>query len=248
MIFFSMAEVLHAQPADREIVNQSISWLSATTNLKISSRLTIILDGQFRFMGNLDPMQQQARTGLDIKINDHLSVAPLAYVHTWNFLYGKQPLAFANNEHRIWQQIFYKHDLGRIKADHRLRVEQRFLKVQKQSGEDIVDEGYTNRQNRLRYRFMARIPIGKLNIDPKTFFVSVYEEVFFSWGKPVSFHEPDQNRIFAGGGLQVNKTLSIQGGFLYQMLIKSNGVEQENNTGLKLILTYNPDLTKPGKE
>ncbi len=35
----------------------------------------------------------------------------------------------------------------------------------------------------------------------------------------------------------------MQGGFLYQMLIKANGAMQENNMGFQLQLTYAIDLT-----
>src|SRR3712207_9011964 len=60
-----------------------------------------------------------------------------------------------------------------------------------------------------------------------------YTTLFRSWGDHVTFHEPDQNRIFTGIGYQFNTDLSLQGGFLYQMLIKSNGAKQENNLGFR---------------
>lgn len=247
VLAFGISSGIFAQPANRAIVNQNIEWFSVTSNLKVSKRLTVILDGQFRFVQGFEPLQHQARTGLDVKINDHLSIVPLAYVRTWNYQYGKQPAAFANNEHRIWQQVFYKHNLWRMKVDHRIRLEQRFIQVHSQSGTEIIDEGYTNKQNRIRYRFMSRIPINHPNIDPKTYFASVYDEAFYSWGKTVTFNEPDQNRIFAGLGYQFDKKLAVQAGFLYQMLIKSNGTKQENNTGFQVIVGYNLDLTKPSK-
>jgi hypothetical protein len=234
-----------SQPANREIVNQSIEWFSVTNTLKVHKSLSVILDGQFRFAEGFEPLQHQARVGLDIKINDHLSVLPLGYVYTWNYLYGKQPNAFKNNEHRIWQQVVYKHNLGKIKVDHRFRFEQRYIQVHTLGSDGVVtDDGYTNKQRRFRYRLMARMPLNSDKIEAKTYFAGVYDEVFVSRGEKVTFHDPDQNRLFAGIGYQVNPKFSVLGGCLYHMLIKSNGAKQENNVGVQLIFNYSIDLTR----
>ena len=234
-----------AQPAGRKVVDQSAQWFATTANLKVSNRLTILLDGQYRYIEG-HPQQFQARTGLEVKINDHLSIIPLAYVYTWNSIYGHLPSHYANNEHRIWQQAFYKHDVWKMKIDHRVRVEERFMQRK-------PDESYSaNKQIRLRYRFMARLPLNSEKIEPKTVFASAYDEVFYScgealgFGEYVTFHEPDQNRIFLGAGYQVNKELSLTLGGLYQMLIKGTaGAQQENNIGFQLMASYNLNLMKP---
>jgi len=233
-----------AQPSNREIVDQSIQWFSITSNLKMTQRTTLILEGQFRQAGNFDPMQYQFRTGVDVMLNKHFSIAPIGYVYTWNYKYGEQPAAFENNEHRIWEQVAYKHHVGRFNISHRVRLEQRFVQVHTDKEGEIIDEGYDVYLNRARYRFMATVPFNHAKVEPKTYFGSFYEEVFYSWGDIVTFNEPDQNRIFAGVGYQVNSPLSIQAGFLYQMLIKANGAKQENNVGVQVMLTYNVDFTK----
>jgi len=234
-----------AQPAGRAVVNQPVQWFSAAANLKLSKTLTAIVEGQYRYAGSLDPMQYQARTGLEVRLNSHVSIVPVGYVWTENFLYGKQPMAFKNNEHRIWEQISYKHGIGRFKFDHRLRLEQRFLQVHTRTAEGaVIDEGFTNRQGRLRYRFMAKVLLGhKKDFEAHTWYAAAYDEVFYSWGKAVTFHEPDQNRLFGGLGYQVCKPLSIQAGFFYQMLIKANGAQQENNVGFQVALNYTLDFT-----
>ncbi len=233
-----------AQPSNRKIVNNSIEWFAITSNLQISKKLSILVEGQFRYAQDLDPLQYQARTALEIKFKD-FAIVPLGYVYTWNFKYGKQPSTFENNEHRSWQQVTYKHFIGRIRFDHRLRLEQRFIQVHTLTDEGtIMYEGYDNRQNRIRYRFMSQIPLNEVTIKPKTYFLSFYDEAFLSWGKKIKFHEPDQNRIFAGLGYQFNKNLTTQGGFFYQMLIKSNGAQQENNVGFQVQITYNMNLVR----
>lgn len=234
-----------AQSSDRQKVNQSAQWLGITANTKISKRLTLVLEGQFRQVGNFDPQQYQLRAALDVKINDHFSIAPLGYVYTWNYRYGKQPAAFANNEHRIWQQICYKHTIGSLYVDHRLRLEERFIESHT-TGIDgrVTNEGYVNKQTRFRYKLTARLPLNGSKIGPKSYFLSVYDEIFVSRGERVTYYDPDQNRVFAGMGYQFGKSLTIQTGLFCQTLIKKNGAEAENNIGLQVNVTYNIDCTK----
>lgn len=229
-----------AQPAGREIVDQSLEWFSLTSSIELSNKLSLMVEGQFRYAREFEPMQYQARTALEVKLGDHFVLVPLAYVYTWNYLYGRQPASFANNEHRIWQQLSYKHSWGKILLDHRLRLEQRFIQRRTTDQEDnVIYHGYDNRQVRMRYRFMARMPLNNAEIVPGTWFLGVYDEAFISWGKSVTFHEPDQNRIFAGAGYQFDERLSVLPGFLYQMMIKDNGLKQENNLGVQVMFTYN---------
>jgi hypothetical protein len=230
--------------APRETVSQSIEWMAMTSNIKVHKHLNFVIEGQFRFVSNFEPMQFQVRTGPDVIVNKHWSFMPLAYVYVWNPQYGQQPNKYVNNEHRIYEQVVYKHSIGRLHFSHRARLEQRFLQVHEDVNGEIVNEGYDLYTNRFRYRFAANIPINNSKMDPKTFYASVYDEFFFSWGDPVTFHKIDQNRIFAGIGYQVTKDFSFQGGFLYQMLVKANGAKQENNSGIQVQINYNIDLTK----
>jgi hypothetical protein len=244
--FFSVFSIgLFAQPADRQIVNQSLQWFSIASNIKLNNTVTVYVEGQFRYADNFDPMQYQARTALDITLNKHWSFVPLGYVYTWNYLYGKQPASFINNEHRVWQQLMYKHKFKTINLSHRFRVEERFIEIHTKDSEGVVlNQGYDNHQTRFRYRFMATMPLKGEKIEAKSFFAGVYDEVFVSRGKLVTFHEPDQNRIFAGLGYQFNSSFNILAGPLYQLLIKSNGAKQENNVGVQVMATYNFDLSK----
>ena len=242
---FGAFQLANGQDGNRETVTQSIQWVAVSSNLKVSKRVHIILDGQFRQAGAFEPMQYQARTGFDIKLNDHFSFVPVGYVYTWNYQYGKQPASFANNEHRVWQQVMYKHHAGIVHFEHRLRMEERFLQhhTMTHSG-DVIDDGYNVLQYRLRYRLQARVPLSGRTIEPKTYYAIAYDEIFKSWGENVTFEKPDQNRLFLGIGYQFEKNFSMHMGGIYHMLIKKNGAQQENNVGVLLQLTYNIDLTK----
>ena len=173
-----MLQFVIAQPKNREIVNQPLEWFAFSSNLKLSKTITWMLDGQFRYASDFDQQQYQARTALEVKLSDHFTVSPLGYVYTWNYLYGEQPASFENNEHRIWEQIFYEHSISKLKIDHRLRLEQRFIESHTMMNNDIVGEGYSDKQNRLRYRIMIRMPINGPTIEAKSIFLSVYDEAF----------------------------------------------------------------------
>jgi hypothetical protein len=247
-LLFTLVLSIHAvfaQSGEREKVTQALEWFALTSNIKMTNRLTLMVEGQFRYADDFDAQQYQARTALDIKINEHLTISPLAYVYTWNYKYGKQPAQFENNEHRIWQQVSYKHGFGRLKVDHRLRLEERFIQHHSLLDDGtVVNEGYTNHQTRIRYRLMAKAPLNSSKIESGTYYAAVYDEIFFSWGDNVTYHKPDQNRIFAGLGYQFNEKLGVIGGFLNQTLVKSNGAKQENNIGFLIHFTYNVDLTR----
>jgi hypothetical protein len=229
--------------AQREKAEQSIEWFSLVNNIKVSDRLTVLAEGQFRFAGAFQPMQFQARTGLNVKANDHFSYMPLGYVYSWNPIYGVQPATYSNNEHRIFEQIQYKHKAGIFHLDYRIRLEQRFLEVHETQNGEVISKGYTLYMNRLRTRVAAQVPINHKTMDPKTLFASFYNELFLDFGGATIYTDPDQNRFFLGAGYQLDKSFSLQGGFLYQMLIKMSGLKQENNFGFQLTLTKNFDLT-----
>lgn len=230
--------------AQREKAEQSIEWFSLANNIKVSDRFTVLAEGQFRFAGAFEPMQFQARTGLSVKVNDHFSYMPLGYVYTWNPIYGVQPAAYANNEHRIFQQANYKHQVGILHLDYRVRLEQRFLQVHETSNGEVVNKGYTLYMNRLRTRIAAQVPINHKTMDAKTVFASFYDEIFLDFGGDTIYTDPDQNRFFVGAGYNVSKAFSVQGGFLYQMLVKYTGTKQENNYGFQISLTHNIVLSQ----
>jgi Protein of unknown function (DUF2490) len=228
---------------DREVVNQSIEWVSYSSNIKVHKHVNLYVEGQFRFAGTFEPMQFQFRSAADLNINKKLSIVPLGYVYTWNPTYGKQPNTFVNNEHRIWEQVVFKHDVGRFHVSHRGRLEQRYIEVHVNTNGEIINQGYDYYANRFRYRLMVNVPFNKSEMGPKVLFASLYDEVFVSWGPHTTYHEPDQNRVFAGIGYQASKKFTITTGALYQMLVKANGAKQENNVGVQMTLAYNFDLT-----
>ena len=232
--------------SQRERVTQGIEWIGASSNLKLTPRLGVFLDGQFRFAGT-ENMQHMLRGSLDFYITNHLSISPFGYSYIWNFKYGKQPASIVNNEHRIYQQLQYSHSIGKFFITHRFRAEERMIQFHSGTPPLVVDEGYDeNFQFRIRHRIWVNRPIKGSRFEPKSWYLASMFEFFMSWGDRVTYdNQIDQYRLFLGPGYQISKLANIQLGPYYQYLVKRNGLQQENNVGVLVQLNYNFDFTKP---
>ena len=245
VLFLSLQECV-AQSDGREIVTQPTEWFALNSNIKLHKRFGFAFDGQLRFVQDLQNYQHYLRNGLEVYITPKLSIVPVGYMYVWNFKYGKQPAAYANNEQRIWQQVLYRHSYKKLFFAHRFRMEERFIQKRHPgtNGEEVYD-GYDTYLNRIRYRLQIQFPLNKPKIEPGAWFIGVFDELFYSWGKGITRNKPDQNRMYAAVGYQFNKRFSLQGGPFYQLLIKKNGAQQENNIGTLIQFAYNLDFSKP---
>jgi hypothetical protein len=244
--FLSGAGTLHSQPAGRAVVAQPIEWASIQSNIRLDKRWGVAADAQLRFVKSLESMQHMIRGGLEFFISPRWSVIPVAYAYIHNYQYGEQPAAIVSDEQRVWQQVLFKHAIRRFSFQHRVRLEQRWSeKFHTDTNGNPVNEGYRLFVNRFRYRGMITLPLKGQKMEDKSWGVVAYDEFFISWGDPVTFHEPDQNRIFVGPLHQFSKKCSLSFGPFYQMLIKANGTKQENNVGVLVNLNLNYDLRHP---
>ncbi len=118
------------------------------------------------------------------------------------------------SEFRLWEQMTVNQFLDRIKIEHRYRAEQRWL------------NGLY--RNRFRYRLNVVIPINHPKIDPKTFFVSIFDEIFLNDRVP----HFERNRFSAALGYQFDKSLSVQVGWLNQYNYSLSSAGAKNNIAL----------------
>jgi len=102
------------------------------------------------------------------------------------------------NETRFWQQLTMNQYLERIKFEHRYRIEQRWFST-----------GY---RNRFRYRLNTVVPLNHIKMQPKTFYITAFDEIFLTNKAPYF----ERNRVFGGFGYQFNKLFTVQPGYLYQ--------------------------------
>lgn len=130
-------------------------------------------------------------------------------------------------EFRMWEQMTINNFLDRLKIEHRYRAEQRWL------------NGIY--RNRFRYRINLVVPLNHRKIQPQTYFISVFDEVFLN-NKVPHF---ERNRFSAAFGYQFDKSLSVQAGYLdqYNYSLTSDGAK--NNLAITVMYRINRKNTTP---
>ncbi|MCF3110592.1 DUF2490 domain-containing protein [Niabella sp. CC-SYL272] len=114
-------------------------------------------------------------------------------------------------ELRLWLQYTFTNKIGKLKMDHRGRAEQRFFHYPQ------TDVNKTDQ--RFRYRLSATLPINSKKVEPKTFFINGFEELFF--GPKADLLK--RSRLFAGFGYQFTKTVGTSTGYMWQRELAPSG-------------------------
>lgn len=241
VVFFSISLSVLSQ---KEIVAQNHAWAMYFGNHRLTERWGIHSEYQWRRHDLFNNWQQSLmRIGVDYYSKSQAQYT-LGYGWIKSFEYGEQPIAHNFNEHRIWEQLILKNKVGRFEFNHRYRLEQRILEQWKQTGSsDFEQNGYVFR-NRIRYRFMATVPLSRKEMKDNTLFLAVYDEPFLQFGKGVAKNILDQNRLYFALGWRFTKDFNIQLGYLNQYVVKTNGIQAERNHTLQIGITYNLDLRK----
>lgn len=130
-------------------------------------------------------------------------------------------------ENRIWEQLTFTSNLGRIFLEHRYRAEQRWL-----------NKDY---RTSFRYRLNAVIPFNHKQVQRNTLYMSVFDEISLGL-KAYSF---ERNRMSASLGFQFYSDLAVQAGWIFEdnnSLVSHN---EKHNLLINLIFQIarkNPDM------
>lgn len=197
------------------------NWLMYFGANKISDKFSIHSEIQYRnhTIAPNNTEQLLLRTGLNYHFSDKAFLTA-GYAYIPSHVYDSEQSAPETEEHRIWQQFILVNQLGRVKFEHRYRIEQRWV-----GG---------NYKNRFRYRLMLFIPLNKPKIEKGSLFIGLYDEVFVN-AKKTFF---DRNRLYGALGYQFSKSTGIQLGMMRQ---------QVNDFGkwyLQMAVVINTDLRK----
>jgi hypothetical protein len=230
--------------SQKQISTQQHAWVMYTGNHKLTERWGIHTEYQWRRSDYFQDWQQSLlRLGLDYYSKQNAQYT-LGYGWIRSYQYGEQPIAHANNEHRIWEQFILKNKVGRVEFQHRYRLEQRIIENWKvNSTGEFEQEGFIFRQ-RVRYRFFASVPLSRKEMVDNTLFLAVYDEPFLGFGKGIGKNILDQNRLYFALGWRFNKNFNAQLGYLNQYIVKTDGIKAERNHTLQIGLTYNLDFSK----
>jgi hypothetical protein len=234
--------------AQKEFVDQSNSWFSVTGNHRLTQKWGLHSDFQYRRSDFLSKrLQVLGRIGVEYYLPNSGEIT-LGYVWSRHYPFGLQPASSTIDENRFWQQFSIRSDYGRIRLQHRYRLEQRFLRKwqQDQSGDFYLGE--TSVRHRIRYRLQFMIPLNQRKISDKTWFLNISDEVFLGFGKGVEKNVLDQNRIYLGFGYRFDSKLNLQAGYQNQYVVKKDGVQVERNHILQISAFMSLDFRKKPQE
>jgi hypothetical protein len=230
--------------AQKNISNQYNAWALYTGNHRISSKVNLMTEYQWRRADGFKHWQQSLlRFGIEYVVNPKLSVMG-GYAWVKTFPYGTQPILHEFDENRLFEQLNLKDKVGPFEIQHRCRLEQRLLEqYAKNATNDLVrvDPVY---RNRIRYRAMVVVPLSRKEMGDNTLFLNVNNELFVGFGKGIAKNPLDQNRFIAALGWRFDPETNIQVGYLNQFVIKSNATDMERNHSLWISMVYNLDFTK----
>lgn len=227
----------------------SIGWYNYFGTFKISEKFGIHSEYQWRRDKLITTWQQSLlRVGLNYNVNPRIQCR-VGYAWIETFPYGEFPINSLGRdftEHRIFEMIQLTHKEGIIDLSHRFMLEQRF--VGRYSSATLTTEDEFPLLHRMRYLFRLQIPLKGIEINDKTPYVALFDEIFIGFGENVNANIFDQNRIGALVGYRFNKSLRIEAGYLNQTLQFGRQINEQNvfqsNTGFILNTHVNFDLRK----
>src|SRR4051812_9321007 len=143
------------------------SWDVANAEYYLNNKWNLWGEVQTRSQKLTDDFYyHELKGGVNFKPNKNLAVLLGTgqygtYSNGGNF---KSPVL--SHEFRIWEQLTLVNNIGRVKIEHRYRIEQRW-----------VNDNY---RNRFRYRLNPIIPINKPAVEKGTLFATIYDEIFLT--------------------------------------------------------------------
>ena len=213
------------------------AWYMENGTIKLNEKWLLFHDVQFRRADLLPEAQQLLlRAGIGYNLSKSIQVIG-GYCFVQTYPYGDYPVKHEFPENRFWEQLIIKAPIGRATFINRYRLEQRYL------GNSTTGSLANPRfENRMRYFGRMNIPMQKA--EDYKLYSFVYDEIFINFGKNVGVNIYDQNRIAAGLGWKLDKKLSLELGYMNQMVqqraLQPNGKSVlENNHTLIVSLVSN---------
>ena len=183
------------------------NWLLYFGNKKIDAKWNWHHEVQHRnynAIGDLEQLLLRTGIGYNLSENNDNLLLGYGYIRSENYVENMDEKVNVN-EHRIFQQFITRQSISIVKVQHRYRFEQRWI-------EDA------NFRLRFRYFLSLNIPINNRDIIEKTWYGSVYNEIFLN-NKQNIF---DRNRLYFGVGYKLNKTAKFEFGYMNQFLNNGN--------------------------
>lgn len=222
--------------AQRLSERNALGWYASFNTIYLTKKTSLWLEYQWRRDNIITDWQQSlARTGIQFHFKNDIS-AMIGYGYIVSFPYGDYAAGpYHIPEHRIFEQLVWNSNLGRVALNHRLRLEQRFVgKIDQKAAErEVADYRY---MNRVRYQMRAAVPLNHKTMQDKTWYLVSFDEIFIGFGKNVNQNIFDQNRIGLLLGMQYNSNVKAEIGYFNQT------VQQGSLVAGKEVFQYNHGL------
>ncbi len=224
-----LAILILLTPAAAQIDDNAHAWFNYFGDHPVAkSRWGIHLEGQWRRHNvGLSWQQLLLRPGVNFQLTKNiLLTGGYAFVNTYR--YGDFPFRENFPEHRFFEQVQFTNKIRKVEIQNRLRFEQRNF------------GGYVARyENRFRYMLRFNVPLkGK-------YYLGMYNEIFYNYGKNVTNNVFDQNRAYIAIGHPLPKASRLEIGFMEQTLQQRSGrVTEHNHTLMISVFSKLPFFTR----
>ncbi|WP_194973994.1 DUF2490 domain-containing protein [Aquiflexum lacus] len=224
-----------------EFYNSQLLWNGIYTKYRIGEKLWYNGEYHVRTRNNFvnEMAQLYIRIGLSYLVTKNFEitggiVTPFYWVNEKDYP-ENTPLDKVVPQFRFWQQYLFIQSVGRSKVYHQIRTEQRWRR-------DFIVDSPFELTHRFRYKIMAYIPINKPELQTKTWFVSLYNEVFIQAGKSIQLNYLEDNRTFVGIGYILNENIQLQTGYMKSFQQRANGFDFNNRDILRISVYHNFDF------
>lgn len=214
IILFILNNDLSAQ---KETVNGNQQWIQYYSTIMLSNNFGLYSDLGLRWKDGFSEISQTlVRGGLGYhpKKNVKLLVG-------FAFLTLLRNKEFERFEYRPYQEVSITHPLGKIRLQHRFRVEERFFKS---VGDD---PGIRNSFNyRFRYRLFGTIQLS--NSDLNRWSINLGNEILINAGGDVARNIFDSNRLLIGPVFKLTPNLDTSFTYNYTIAKRNQGEARAN--------------------
>lgn len=176
------------------------NWLIYIGSKQLNSKWNLHHEIQYRNYNTLGDLEQLLiRTGIGYNLGSRSNLLlGYGYINSENFT-GNANDQTTVEEHRIFQQLITKQNIGKVSLQHRYRFEQRFIE--------------SDFRTRFRYFLSMNVPFGS-----SKYYLSAYNEIFLNGDGNVF----DRNRIYGGLGYKLSKGIKLELGYMSQVFETSS--------------------------
>jgi hypothetical protein len=232
----------NSEPIDqKENFNFQFLWTGIYTKYRIGEKLWYNGEYHVRTRNNFvnEMNQLYLRVGLSYLLTNNFEITGgIVTPFYWsdpNLFPEGTPLDKVVPQFRFWQQYLFIQPVGRVKVYHQIRMEQRWRR------EFIVDTPF-ELTHRFRYKIMAYVPLNSRDLQKKTLFLSLYNEIFIQAGKSIQVNFLEDNRTFIGLGYILNENIQFQTGYMKSLQQRGNGIDFNDRDIIRISVYHNFDF------